>query len=58
MVIVRLTTDDGLAGIGEGHDPFRSGQGSEGMRAVSEIVQRNGCADLVHLRLGGRPRGG
>jgi L-alanine-DL-glutamate epimerase-like enolase superfamily enzyme len=39
-VIVKLTTDAGLVGIGEGHGPFLSRQGAEGLRVVNEIVQR------------------
>ena len=38
-VIVRLTTDAGLVGVGEGHGPFLR-QGPEGLRVVNEIVQR------------------
>ena len=39
-VIVKLTTDAGLVGIGEGHGPFLFRQGPEGMRVVNEIVQQ------------------
>ena len=39
-VIVKLTTDAGLVGVGEGHGPFLLRQGPEGLRAVGEIVQR------------------
>lgn len=39
-VIVKLTTDAGLVGIGEGHGPFLFRQGPEGMRIVNEIVQQ------------------
>ena len=39
-VIVKLTTDSGLVGIGEAHGPFLSRPGPDGMRAVGEIVQR------------------
>jgi len=39
-VIVKLTTDAGLVGVGEGHGPFLLRQGPEGLRAVAEIVQR------------------
>src|SRR5919108_3060875 len=39
-VIVKLTTDAGLVGIGEAHGPFLFQQGPEGMRTVNEIVQR------------------
>src|SRR6266849_2734114 len=38
-VIVKLTTDAGLDGIGEGHGPFLFRQGPEGMRIVNEMVQ-------------------
>ncbi len=39
-VIVKLTTDAGLVGIGEAHGPFLFRQGPEGMRIVNEIVQQ------------------
>src|SRR5438093_6393659 len=39
-VIVKLTTDAGLVGIGEAHGPFLFHQGPEGMRIVNEIVQQ------------------
>jgi L-alanine-DL-glutamate epimerase-like enolase superfamily enzyme len=39
-VIVRLRTDAGLVGIGEGHGPFLFQAGPEGLRAVGEIVER------------------
>jgi len=39
-VIVKLTTDAGLVGIGEAHGPFLFRQGPEGMRVVNEIVQQ------------------
>lgn len=39
-VIVKLTTDAGLVGIGEGHGPFLFRQSAEGMKAVNEIIQR------------------
>ena len=39
-VIVALATDAGHVGIGEGHGPFLSRGGAEGMRAVREIVER------------------
>jgi L-alanine-DL-glutamate epimerase-like enolase superfamily enzyme len=39
-VIVKLTTDDGLVGIGEAHGPFLLRQGPEGLRAVGEVVRR------------------
>lgn len=38
-VIVKLTTDAGLAGIGEAHGPFLF-QGPDGLRTVSEILER------------------
>ena len=39
-LIVRLTTDAGLVGIGEAHGPFLSQAGPEGMRAVGQILER------------------
>ena len=39
-VIVKLTTDAGLVGVGEGHGPFLLRQGPEGLRSIGEIVQR------------------
>jgi L-alanine-DL-glutamate epimerase-like enolase superfamily enzyme len=39
-VIVKLSTDAGLVGIGEAHGPFLLRQGPEGLRAVSDILQR------------------
>lgn len=39
-VIVKLTTDAGLVGIGEAHGPFLFRQAPDGLRAVNEIVQR------------------
>jgi L-alanine-DL-glutamate epimerase-like enolase superfamily enzyme len=39
-LIVKLTTDAGLVGIGEAHGPFLFRQGPEGMRVVNEIVQQ------------------
>lgn len=39
-VIVKLTTDGGLVGIGEAHGPFLSRPGPEGIRGVAEIIQR------------------
>jgi D-galactarolactone cycloisomerase len=39
-VIVTLTTDSGLVGIGEAHGPFLSRPGPEGMRGVADIIQR------------------
>ena len=39
-VIVKLTTDAGLVGIGEAHGPFLLQQGPAGLRVVGDIVQR------------------
>src|SRR2546430_8979362 len=39
-LIVRLTTDAGLVGIGEAHGPFLSQGGPESMRAVKQILER------------------
>ena len=39
-VIVTLTTDAGLVGIGEAHGPFLSRPGPEGMRGVARSSQR------------------
>ena len=39
-LIVKLTTDAGPVGIGEAHGPFLSQGGSEGMRAVGQILER------------------
>ena len=39
-VIVKLTTDAGLVGIGEAHGPFLLQQGPAGLRTVGDIVQR------------------
>ena len=39
-VIVKLTTDAGLVGLGEAHGPFLFRQGPEGMRVVNDIVQQ------------------
>src|SRR4029453_9895313 len=39
-LIVKLTTDAGLVGIGEAHGPFLSQGGAEGMRAVGQILER------------------
>jgi D-arabinonate dehydratase len=38
-VIVKVTTDVGLVGIGEAHGPFLFQQGPEGLRSVSEILK-------------------
>ena len=37
-VVVKLTTDAGLVGIGEAHGPFLFQQGPAGLRAVSDII--------------------
>jgi L-alanine-DL-glutamate epimerase-like enolase superfamily enzyme len=39
-VIVQLSTDAGLTGIGEAHGPFLLRQSAEGLRTVSDILQR------------------
>jgi L-alanine-DL-glutamate epimerase-like enolase superfamily enzyme len=39
-LVVELTTDAGLVGIGEAHGPFLFRQGPEGMRVVNEIMQQ------------------
>jgi L-alanine-DL-glutamate epimerase-like enolase superfamily enzyme len=39
-LVVKLTTDAGLVGVGEAHGPFLSQGGQEGMRAVSQILER------------------
>ena len=39
-VIVTLTTDAGLVGVGEAHGPFLFRQGSEGLRTVSDILHQ------------------
>ncbi len=38
-VVVKLTTDAGLVGIGEGHGPFLFQAGPDGLRSVNAIVQ-------------------
>jgi L-alanine-DL-glutamate epimerase-like enolase superfamily enzyme len=38
-VVVTLTTDAGLVGIGEAHGPFLFQQGPDGLRSVSEILK-------------------
>ena len=38
-VIVKLTTDAGHVGIGEGHGPFLLRQGPEGLRAVHDVLR-------------------
>ncbi len=39
-VIVRLSTDAGLTGIGEAHGPFLLRQGPEGLKIVSDILRQ------------------
>ena len=39
-LIVKLTTDAGLVGIGEAHGPFLSQGGPEAMRGVGQILER------------------
>jgi len=49
-VIVKLTTDAGLVGIGEAHGPFLF-QGAEGLRTVNEILQaRRSTARSAYAR--------
>src|SRR5262245_34173079 len=38
-VVVKLTTDAGLVGIGEAHGPFLFQQGPDGLRSVSDILE-------------------
>jgi D-galactarolactone cycloisomerase len=38
-VVVTLTTDAGLVGVGEGHGPFLFQAGPDGLRSVNEIVK-------------------
>jgi D-arabinonate dehydratase len=38
-VVVTLTTDSGLVGIGEGHGPFLFQSGPDGLRTVNEILK-------------------
>jgi L-alanine-DL-glutamate epimerase-like enolase superfamily enzyme len=38
-VVVRLTTDAGHVGIGEGHGPFLFQSGPDGLRSVSDILR-------------------
>lgn len=49
-VIVQLSTDAGLVGIGEAHGPFLLRQGQEGLQAVSAILRH-----LTPLVLGEDP---
>ena len=39
-VIVRLTTDSGLTGIGQGHGPFLLVDGPAGLKPVNEVMQK------------------
>src|SRR5919197_532372 len=39
-VIVKLTTDAGLVGIGEAHGPFLLRQGPDALRGVAGILER------------------
>src|SRR5437762_12071066 len=39
-LVVKLTTDPGLVGIGEAHGPFLSQGGPEAMRTVGQILER------------------
>src|SRR5499426_103779 len=38
-VVVKLTTDAGLVGIGEGHGPFLFQAGPDGLRTVNDILK-------------------
>ena len=38
-VVVKLTTDSGLVGIGEGHGPFLFQAGPDGLRVVGDILR-------------------
>jgi D-galactarolactone cycloisomerase len=38
-VVVRLTTDAGLVGVGEGHGPFLFQPGPDGLRTVNDILR-------------------
>ena len=49
-VIVQVSTDAGLTGIGEAHGPFLLRQGQEGLQAVSDILRH-----LTPLVLGEDP---
>ncbi len=49
-VIVRLSTDAGLVGIGEAHGPFLLRQGPEGLKVVSDILRQ-----ITPLVLGENP---
>ena len=39
-LIVRLTTDAGLVGIGEAHGAFLAQAGPQGMRALGQVLER------------------
>jgi hypothetical protein len=49
-VIVQLSTDAGLVGIGEAHGPFLLRQGQEGLQVVSDILRH-----ITPLVLGADP---
>jgi D-arabinonate dehydratase len=49
-VIVKLTTDSGLVGIGEAHGPFLFQQGADGLRSVKGILEA-----ITPLVVGGDP---
>jgi len=49
-VIVKLTTDSGLVGIGEAHGPFLFQQGADGLRSVRGILDA-----ITPLVVGGDP---
>ena len=49
-VIVKLTTDAGLVGIGEAHGPFLFQQGADGLRGVKNILEA-----ITPLVVGGDP---
>ena len=51
-VIVKLTTDSGLVGIGEAHGPFLFQQGADGLRSVKGILEA-----ITPLVVGGDPFG-
>src|SRR2546427_10451906 len=49
-VIVKITTDAGLVGIGEAHGPFLFQQGPDGLRSVKDILNT-----ITPLVVGGDP---
>src|SRR5437667_12456455 len=49
-VIVKITTDAGLVGIGEAHGPFLFQQGPDGLRSVKDIL-----TTITPLVVGGDP---